>query len=182
MHVCALQSEGDLINHMNSKVSFLYRSSASVMQASKVLQYLLVTKFIHAHKSVWDNQQLQDIRIKLVHFWLTQCAYPRLKFDDTKTTQSAKSVTVCAHTRLVNACDICGPFETKQHPKATFEECFPDLIKFVAVPTLGTVFKGKNLALEAREWRDTCMHAADVSVYCHTYSCGSGLWQRTPFA
>jgi hypothetical protein len=36
-----------------------------------------------------------------------------------------------------------------QHSKSTFEECFPTYVRYVAVPSLGTVFKGRNLALTA---------------------------------
>ena len=38
---------------------------------------------------------------------------------------------------------------TSKHAKNTFEECFPEYIKYVAVPTQGVVFKGKALALSA---------------------------------
>uniref|UniRef100_A0A6U4UFZ4 Uncharacterized protein n=1 Tax=Hemiselmis andersenii TaxID=464988 RepID=A0A6U4UFZ4_HEMAN len=38
---------------------------------------------------------------------------------------------------------------TSKHPKSTFEDCFPDMVKYVAVPNQGVVFKGKALALSA---------------------------------
>ncbi len=37
----------------------------------------------------------------------------------------------------------------KQHSKSSFDECFPCWIRYVAVPSLGTVFKGRPVALTA---------------------------------
>lgn len=36
-----------------------------------------------------------------------------------------------------------------QHPKSTFEECFPDQVKFVAVPNKAVVYKGRSVAYAA---------------------------------
>jgi hypothetical protein len=33
-----------------------------------------------------------------------------------------------------------------QHPKSSFEECFPSQVKYIAVPSRAIVFKGRSVA------------------------------------